>query len=487
MATTASGCCLLSGIFLSASNPRFLSDAHAAPPLMNLSPNTHPVVRVAQDKRRFQSQTVENAISQFKTGVENPELGWLFENCFPNTLDTTVHFTNQNGRPNTYVITGDIDAMWLRDSSAQVWPYLKFVQNDEPLRQLVAGVINKQTQCILKDPYANAFFDDETEVSEWKSDHTAMKPGVHERKWEIDSLCYPIRLAYNYWKTTGDRAPFDASWHRAIRATLQTFREQQRKTDAGPYRFQRSTRHASDTLPMSGYGYPVKPVGLICSSFRPSDDATLFSFLIPSNFFAVVSLRQAAEMVDALGDDKTLSKELRDLATEVENALQEHAIVEHPKYGKIYAYEINGFGSSILMDDANVPSLLSLPYLGAVKIDDPIYQNTRRFVLSDDNPFFFRGTKAQGIGGPHVGQDMIWPMAITMSALTSQNDDEIRATIETLQATHAGTGFMHETFHKDNPEKFTRAWFAWANTLFGELLWKTYREKPELLKEMRAR
>jgi meiotically up-regulated gene 157 (Mug157) protein len=467
----------------SASFPTTHETLPATPSTMNLNSNTKfPVVRIAPDKRRFQSQAVENAISQFKAGVADPELGWLFENSFPNTLDTTVHFSTKNGRPSTYVITGDIDAMWLRDSSAQVWPYLKFVGSDEPLRQLIAGVINKQTQCILKDPYANAFFDDENEVSEWKSDQTDMKPGVHERKWEIDSLCYPIRLAHEYWKATGDRAPFNADWQNAIRATLQTFREQQRKTGLGPYRFQRITNHASDTLPMSGYGYPVKPVGLICSSFRPSDDATLFSFLIPSNFFAVVSLGQAAEMVDALGDDKVLAKDLRALSAEVEAALKEYAVVEHPKYGKIYAYEINGFGSSLLMDDANVPSLLSLPYLGAVKADDPIYRNTRRFVLSPDNPFFFRGTKAEGIGGPHIGQDMIWPMAITMRALTSGDDNEIRAAIQALKTTHAGTGFMHETFHKDNPGNFTRAWFAWANTLFGELLWKTYQEKPQLLK-----
>jgi meiotically up-regulated gene 157 (Mug157) protein len=451
---------------------------------MNPPSSTHfLVVRVAPEKRRFQSHAVENAIAQFKADVADPELGWLFENCFPNTLDTTVYSSTKDGRPSTYVITGDIDAMWLRDSSAQVWPYLQFIKTDEPLRQLIAGLINKQTQCILLDPYANAFYNDDRKVSQWKTDLTEMKPGVYERKWEIDSLCYPIRLAYGYWKATGDSAPFDDDWQNAIRATLRTFREQQRKTDLGPYRFQRVTNHASDTLPMSGYGYPVKPVGLICSSFRPSDDATLLSFLIPSNFFAVVSLRQAAEMIEALSDDKTLAPDLRALADEVEAALKEYSVIEHPKFGKIYAYEINGSGSALLMDDANVPSLLSLPYLGAVKASDPIYQNTRRFVLSEENPFFFRGSKAAGIGGPHVGQDMIWPMAITMRALTSEDDNDVRAAIAELKSTHAGTGFMHETFHKDDPKNFTRPWFAWANTLFGELLWKTYQEKPQLLKK----
>jgi meiotically up-regulated gene 157 (Mug157) protein len=447
------------------------------------SPATFPVVRVPVSSRRFKSNAIERAITEFQLKVEDEELGWLFGNCFPNTLDTTVFFEMKEDKPSTYVITGDIDAMWLRDSTAQVWPYLKFINEDVSLQQLIAGVLNKQTQCILNDPYANAFYNDETEISKWQTDFTDMKPGVHERKWEIDSLCYPIRLAYHYWKTTGDVTPFDSPWQKAIETTLQVFREQQRKDGAGPYKFQRMTRHASDSLPLDGYGYPVKAVGLICSSFRPSDDASLFSFLIPSNFFAVVVLRQAAEMMEQIARDAKMAQELRALAQEVEEALQQHAIVEHPRYGPIYAYEVNGYGSYHLMDDANIPSLLSLPYLGAIQATDPIYRNTRRFLLSLDNPFFFRGEYAEGIGGPHIGMDMIWPMSIIMQALTSDDDEEIRACLESLKRTHGDTGFMHETFHKDDPRNFTRAWFAWTNTIFGELLWKIYQEKPSLLVE----
>ncbi|WP_347160112.1 glycoside hydrolase family 125 protein [Pontibacter chitinilyticus] len=450
-------------------------------PFSVLASADFPVVRIPAAKRNFRSKAVEQAISEFSKNVKDKELAWLFNNCFPSTLDTTVTYTMQNGRPDTYVITGDIDAMWLRDSSAQVWPYLQFVKKDEPLKKLIAGVINRQSECILRDPYANAFYDDPNKVGEWKSDLTAMQPGVHERKWEIDSLCYPIRLAYHYWKETGDTSPLQGRWQEAIKTTLRTFREQQRKEDRGPYKFQRETANATDTQPMSGYGYPVKPVGLICSAFRPSDDATLYSFLIPSNLFAVVSLRQAAEMMQAVAKDNKTATELQALANEVEGALQEHAIVTHPQYGKVYAYEVNGFGSYNLMDDANVPSLLSLPYLGAVKEKDPVYQNTRKFVLSTENPFYFVGTAAQGIGGPHVGQDMIWPMAITMQGLTSSDPQEIRKCIQMLKNTDAGTGFMHEAFNKDDPKKFTRAWFAWANTLFGELLWKTYQQDPRLL------
>ena len=441
----------------------------------------YPVVRTPADKRNFTSEAVEKAIKEFQANVKQPELAWLFENCFPNTLDTTVHHTTVNGRPDTYVITGDIDAMWLRDSSAQVWPYLAFMAQDKPLQQLIAGVINKQAVCILKDPYANAFYNDPEKKSEWEKDHTDMKPGVHERKWEIDSLCYPIRLGYRYWKLTGDTSPFDAQWQQAIKTTLTVFRDQQRKNGHGPYKFQRTTQFATDTLPMNGYGYPVKPVGLICSAFRPSDDATVYSFLIPSNFFAVASLRQAAEMCTAIVKDTATAAQLTALANEVEKALQQYATVDHKTFGKVYAYEVNGFGSYNLMDDANVPSLLSLPYLGAMKDTDPIYHNTRKLVLSAENPFYFIGKAGEGVGGPHVGQDMIWPMAITMRGLTSTSDVEIKSCIQLLQKSHAGTGFMHEAFHKDDAQKYSRKWFAWANTLFGEFLWKTYKEKPQLL------
>jgi meiotically up-regulated gene 157 (Mug157) protein len=440
-----------------------------------------PVVRTPAGKRKFSSEMVEKAIREFTTNVKQPELAWLFENCFPNTLDTTVFHSTVNGKPDTYVITGDIDAMWLRDSSAQVWPYLPFMAQDKPLQQLIAGVINRQFACIQKDPFANAFYNDPEKRGEWAKDHTDMRPGVHERKWEIDSLCYPIRLSYRYWKLSGDTSPFDAQWHKAVKTIYHTFRDQQRKGGNGSYKFQRSTPHATDTLPMNGYGYPVKPVGLICSAFRPSDDATVYSFLIPSNFFAVISLQQAAEMLTAIHKDTRGATELIKLATEVMNALQQYAIVEHKKFGKVYAYEVNGFGSYNLMDDANVPSLLALPYLGAVKNNNPVYINTRKLVLSPENPFFFYGTAGEGIGGPHVGQDMIWPMAITMRGLTSTSDAEIKECIFMLRNTHADTGFMHESFHKNDPKKFSRTWFAWANTLFGEFLWKTYKERPYLL------
>ena len=435
------------------------------------------------EDRNFVSPAVEQTILTLKKQIADPELACLFENCFPNTLDTTVDFEMIDGKPDTFVITGDIDAMWLRDSTAQVWPYLPLVKEDGKLKQLVEGVINRQKKCIILDRYTNAFYKDLTKKSEWSSDITEMKPGIHERKWEIDSLCYPIRLAYHYWKITGDTAPFDNQWEETIRLTIKTFKEQQRKDGDGPYSFQRNTSWATDGVPLSGYGYPVKPVGLICSIFRPSDDATLFPFLIPSNFFAVVSLEQAAEMLNKIRSNATLATECVNLAKEVKEALRLHGVFEHKEYGKIYPFEVNGFGSVHLMDDANVPSLLSLPYLNAVKKNDAVYANTRKYILSEDNPFFFKGKAAEGIGGPHAGMFMIWPLSITMRGLTSTDAKEVRNCLHLLKTTHAGTGFMHEAFHKDDASRFTRKWFAWANTLFGEFVLHTSKTFPAILSE----
>jgi len=450
-------------------------------PLSRAAGAAFPVVRTPEVRRKFKSAAVERTIDRIKATIGNQELAWMFENCFPNTLDTTVDFAVIDGRPDTYVITGDINAMWLRDSSAQVWPYLPLMQEDPQLQQLIAGVINRQTRCILKDPYANAFYKDEHKVSEWKSDLTDMKPGVHERKWEVDSLCYPIRLAYHYWQISGDTAPFDPAWHDAILLVLRTFREQQRKDGPGPYHFQRRTEYATSTLANHGYGQPAKPVGMIFSMFRPSDDATIFPFLIPANFFAVVSLRQAAEMLEQIYHDQPGADQCRALAHEVESALREYGVVNHPSKGRIYGYEVDGFRNYYCIDDGNIPNLLSLPYLGAVKTGDPVYQNTRRFVLSDSNPYYCQGTVADGLGGPHVGLNMIWPLGIITQALTSTDDDEIRRCLSILQRTHAGTGFMHEAFNKDDPKIFTRKWFAWANTIFGELILTTAGQRPHLL------
>jgi len=453
-----------------------------------------PVVRIPEGKRKFKSKSVEKIIREVRTNIGNKEIGWLFENCFPNTLDTTVEFETIGGKPDTYVITGDIDAMWLRDSSAQVYPYLSLCKEDKDLQQLIQGVIHRQAKCILKDPYANAFYKDENKISEWKeTDITDMKPGIHERKWEIDSLCYPIRLSYGYWMETKDTTPFDKDWLDAMHLVLKTFKEQQRKDGEGPYSFQRKTSWATDGVPLGGYGYPTKKVGLIHSMFRPSDDATIYPFLIPSNLFALSSLRNLRALLEAMGTGKDMIETAFALENDLIKALGEHAVVTHPIFGEVFAYEADGFGNHTFMDDANVPSLLALPYiqspifggdlsvLHAEKHGYTVYQNTRRMLLSDSNPFYFKGRAGEGIGGLHAGLNMIWPLSIIVRGLTSHDTEEVALCLKMLQNSHAGTGFMHESFHKDDVSKFTRKWFAWANTLFGEFVLKTYRERPALL------
>jgi len=441
--------------------------------------------RPKKNERLFYSKAVEEKIAEVVSKLQDKKLAWLFVNCFPNTIDTTVHFeTDSLGNPDTFVYTGDIHAMWLRDSGAQVFPYVRLAKKDKALQQMLAGVIRRQFKCINIDPYANAFNKEPNPNGDWMKDY-GMKPILHERKYEIDSSCYPLRLAYEYWKVTGDTSIFDESWLNAVRNILTTFRAQQRKEGLGPYRFLRTTNWATDCMPLGGYGYPVKPVGLIASGFRPSDDACMYLFLIPSNFMAVTSLRKAGEILASLGSEKLkvksekymeesrkLAEECLALADEVEAALKQYAVYQHPKYGPIYAYEVDGYGNQLLMDDANVPSLMAMGYLGDVPLDDPIYQNTRRFVWSDSNPFFFKGKAGEGIGGPHIGYDYVWPMSIMMKAFTSQDDAEIKQCLKMLVDNDGGKGFMHESFNKDDASDFTRKWFAWANTLFGELIVK---------------
>ena len=443
-----------------------------------------PSARPPAADRRFTSQAIESAITSIQKQIADKDLAILFSNCFPNTLDTTVHPGKFEGHPDTFVVTGDIDAMWLRDSSAQVWPYLPFCKQDPSLRELIEGVIRRQARMIAADPYANAFTRDPADppLSWAVQDKTQHIAGVAERKWEIDSLCYTVRLAHGYWQATGDTAPFDASWKDAARTIIRTFREQQRKSSPGPYSFQRETFIPSDTVQLGGFGNPARSVGLIFSMFRPSDDACIFPLFIPANHFAVLSLRRIAELASQVLHDSQLAQDAHDFAEEVQHALIQHGVIQNGQSGTIWAYEVDGYGGVNRMDDANAPGLISLAYLGCARLDDPLYQRTRAFALSASNPYYFRGRAAEGVGSPHTGLNYIWPISIIMRGLTSTDESEMRHCLRSLRDTTAGKGFMHESFHCDQPADFTRAWFAWANTLFGEWIVKLAHEQPALLK-----
>lgn len=395
----------------------------------------------------------------------------LAAQCFLNTMETTV---KQLEDGSYFVITGDIPAMWLRDSAAQVRPYVKFAKEDPELQKILEGVIAKQAEFVCIDPYANAFNESASGVGH--QDDTILNDHVWERKYEVDSLCAPLYLGYVYWKTTGIDRIFTKEYYDMIQAIVDTFTVEQDHAGS-PYYFRRYDCVKTDTLPGKGLGRPVNVTGMTWSGFRPSDDCCSFGYLIPANMMAVCALRYAQEICRECYKEEDLAQRCGELAEEIQDGIQDYGMVDHPKYGTIYAYETDGFGNYKLMDDANSPSLLAMPYLGYCGKDDPLYQNTRRFLLSADNPYYFEGSIAKGMGSPHTPQGYVWHIGIVMQALTSDDREEILGCLDLLSKTHAGTNYMHESFDPSMPEEYTRSWFAWANTLFAELLDKLMEEK----------
>jgi uncharacterized protein len=414
-------------------------------------------------------ESMERLIAQIEAQLhDRPKLARMFRLCFANTLQTTVRRLPDQ---TTFVITGDIPAMWLRDSTCQVRPYLRLAATDPDMADMIAGLIRRQCACILIDPYANAF--NETPSDEhWDEDETDLptNPWVWERKYEIDSLCFPIQLAYLFWQTTGRTDHFDRRFFQAARTIVDLWVREQRHAEASPYFFRRSDCPPSDTLSHNGRGAPVAETGMTWCGFRPSDDACVLGYLIPSNMFAVVVLGYLAEIIAAQGGDRALGGDALRLRDQIEAGIRAHGTVEHPAHGTIYAYETDGLDHHTLMDDANMPSLLSLPYLGYCAADDPIYLNTRRWILSDENPFFYSGTAAAGVGSPHTPPRYIWHIALAVQGLTATDRAEQTRLLDTLERTDAGTFLMHEGFHADDPNQFTRPWFAWANAMFSEFV-----------------
>ncbi|GHH97795.1 glycoside hydrolase family 125 protein [Neobacillus kokaensis] len=397
---------------------------------------------------------------------QDPKVQALFENCFSNTYETTLKKRKDGS---IFVITGDIPAMWLRDSAAQVRPYLLLAETDPEIADMIEGVINSQFAYINHDPYANGF-NEEPNGQRYHEDSTEMTPLIWERKYEIDSLCYPIQLAYLFWKATGRTSHFNESFQTAVEKILALWVVEQNHEEQSPYRFERDNCPPSDTLTRDGKGSLVTYTGMTWSGFRPSDDACQYGYLIPANMFAVVVLKQLSEIAEKVLNDDELFEESVRLAEEIDRGIQTFGIVKHPEYGKIYVYETDGLGNYNLMDDANVPSLLSMPYLGYCSPDDPIYLNTRKFILSEENPYFYEGSAAKGIGSPHTPPQFIWHIALAIQGMTAVSDQERVEILELFKTTDANANLMHEGFHVDAPEKFTRLWFSWANSMFSEFL-----------------
>jgi uncharacterized protein len=406
---------------------------------------------------------MQNLIEQVaKNFPQHQRLGTLFANTFSNTFTTTLR---PQADGSMFVITGDIAAMWLRDSAAQVRVYLPLAKTDSAFAALIAGVVQRQMDFILHDPYANAF--NETANGRCHNrDHTEMSDWIWERKYELDSLCAPLKLAYDLWAATGQASLFDVNFIKAAWLIVKTITLEQRHENSD-YCFERYEGPESDTLANKGRGNPVAFTGMSWCGFRPSDDACTYNYLVPSNMFAVVALECLAKLPL---EDAALKVAAQHLATEIRHGIEQFGKIQHPQYGEIYAYEVDGFGHHNMMDDANVPSLLAMPYLGYCSAEDAAYKRTRAFVLSRDNPYYYEGNAARGVGSPHTPHGYIWPIGLSMQGLTSTEHSEKLALLETLLATDAETGLMHESFHKDEPVKFTRPWFAWANSLFAEFV-----------------
>lgn len=393
----------------------------------------------------------------------------MFEHCFLNTIETTVQAIAPG---DTFVITGDIEAMWLRDSTAQVLHYLRFADDPE-VASLVEGLIARQASCILIDPYANAFNLTDSDLH-CANDQPAPGPRIWERKYEIDSLCYPLMLAWKYYQVSGSTRFMTSDFHRALTSIVEVLVTEQHHENS-PYCFFRTDCPPSDTLPFCGKGTPVTYTGMTWSGFRPSDDACRYGYLIPSNLFAARVMDYAMQFAMMM-NDADLAKQCTALKNDIQQGLNAHATVNDPVHGLIYAYETDGMGHYNMMDDANVPSLLSLPYLDVCDIDDPLYQRTRDYALSRDNPCYGEGKLAHGVGSWHTPRGYVWPISLCMQAMTSHSDDEAADLLRMLLITHADTGFMHESFDPDVPSVFTRSWFAWANSLFGEMIYRLYDE-----------
>lgn len=465
--------------------------------------------RPAPEYRKFKSTAVDRAIKTVSSKMSDRDLSCIFSNALPNTLDTTVLLYEPVSKElptgDAFIITGDIPAMWLRDSTNQVLPYMRFLSEDPSLAGMIAGLMHRQATQVVADPWANAHSiesvsgpsphtaDQTTYPNFGPSRSDAMLPGIYERKYELDSLMAFLKLSRSYYDATGDARPFqeDPSWRRAVDQVLWVVSLMQQSTlesAAAPagatYQFQREALEPTDTL-LHGVGVPGAETGMARSAFRPSDDATTFPFLVPANAMAVVELRHTARVLrKTAAKNDTTADAAADLAEKLADAIDDgikrYARMTHPRAGDVLAYEVDGYGNYYFADDANIPSLLSLPYLGYTNSDDPLYKRTRNGVLSNANPWFFKG-QFQGIGGPHIGINMIWPMALTMQALTSNNDTEILSCLDALKASAAGTGLMHESFNVNDTGSYTRPWFAWANSLFGDLILTLAEQKPHLL------
>jgi len=410
-----------------------------------------------------------------KCGEDHQDWAQNFNAAFANTLLTTVK-RHEDGT--TFLLTGDIPAMWLRDSTAQVRPYLVVAKEDEDLAAMISGLVKKQFFYINIDPYANAF-NEEANGAGHQEDHTEMNDWIWERKYEIDSLCYPVQLAYLLYKNTGRTDQFNEDFVSGVKKILDVF-EVEQDHNQSPYNFVRDTWRKEDTLINDGKGVAVAPTGMTWSGFRPSDDACDGGgYLVPANMFAVVILGYLEVIFSSVLTDTTIVEKAKTLREEIQAGIEAHGRTQNTAGEDIYAYEVDGLGHASIMDDSNVPNLISAPYLGYGSMDDERYLRTRSTLLSKENPYFYEGKYAKGIGSSHTPENYIWPIAMAMEGMTTDDKAEKERILNQLVATDAGTHLMHEGFDVDDPTQYTREWFSWANMMFCELVMDYFDIKVE--------
>ncbi|KAJ2017598.1 hypothetical protein IW146_007834 [Coemansia sp. RSA 922] len=459
-----------------------------------------PSMRPPPECRTFNTPTIEQAIIDINSLISDPDWRQLFSNVFPNTLDTTVAWHNSNSsEPYTFLVTGDITAQWIRDSTNQMLPYIPYISADDDLAKLVLGLVNMQAEELLGYPYGNAFQPPPrsglTPAENGIAVDLSVDPPfdnstVFEAKFELDSFASFFQISTAYWRATGDyQFMYSKSWSNAMATVLTTIRRLQEPTYNSKHQlnrhlvqYTRLTDSPTETQFGNGIGNPVRYTGMAKTLFRPSDDATIFPFLIPANAYLSVELSNLSYMLTSIGVYSEQADFAKKLAAEIRQGVLQHGTTVHPKYGRVFAYETDGYGSTLVMDDANGPALLSLPYLGFVSTSDSTYQNTRRMILSpDDNPWYFTGMYIHGIGSPHTGFLKVWPMAVAMRGLTSTNKTEVMECLDQLKATTSGLGLMHESVNVNKPAEYTRSWFAWCNSLVSQLVFDALNRFPGII------
>lgn len=413
--------------------------------------------------------------------IKDPDLFRLFENSFPNTLDTTIAwkgFAADNPEEDLcFIITGDINAMWLRDSANQMQSYRSILDSSEDdIASLYRGVINLQARYLIAAPYCNAFLPPpESGMPVRPNGAGYVVTPSYDRKvvfscnFELDSFAAFLEISHDYYNATEDIDFFGKfHWIEAVQSLLGVATNMMEPTYAPdgaalqpPYTFQVNTQTFTGTLGNFGLGNPTNRTGMVRSPFRPSDDTSVFEFLIPANAMFARYLEAGANIMELLPNaPRGLARQMSDMAASIRGAIDQYAIVPSPIDGQtpIYAFEVDGYGGRILMDDANIPSLLSLPFLGYLDRDDPVYQNTRRFVLSSSNPWFSRGPVISAVGGPHIRPGTAWPMASIARILTSDNDEEILGQLQELVSSTDGLGLIHESINSFDQTTWTRQW-----------------------------